>query len=144
MFKEKNIETFAENLFRPAVEGLVDFMMQSEEAFEYSKKGYKTRVSYMIDTGNAKSEEEVVAEDGDDSIYALLDRIKRLDNDSIIAACKAVSYDIWYASAMIAKASLPADQVLPDEDTIKRIKEAVLDKLKTYIVEVSNFQAIDS
>lgn len=37
-------------------------MMQSEEAFEYSKKG---RVSYMIDTGNAKSKEEVVAEDGD-------------------------------------------------------------------------------
>lgn len=141
MFKEKNVQTFAENLFRPAVEGLVDFMMQSEDAFEYSKKGYATRVSYMIDTGNAKSEEEVVAEDGDDSVYALLNRIKGLDNDSIIAACKAVSYDIWYASAMIAKASLPADQVLPDEDTIKRIRKAVLDK---YVVEVSDFQAIDS
>lgn len=144
MFKEKNIKTFAENLFRPAVEGLADFMMQSEEAFEYSKKGYATRVSYMIDTGNAKSEEEVIAEDGDDSIYVLLNRIKGLDNDSIIAACKAVSYDIWYASAMIAKASLPTDQVLPDEDTIKRIKEAVLDRLKNYIVEVSDFRAIDS
>lgn len=141
MFKEKNVQTFAENLFRPAVEGLVDFMMQSEDAFEYSRKGYATRVSYMIDTGNAKSEEEVVAEDGDDSIYALLNRIKGLDNDSIIAACKAVSYDIWYASAMIAKGSLPADQVLPDEDIIKRIRKAVLDK---YVVEVSDFQAIDS
>lgn len=144
MFKEKNVQTFAENLFRPAVEGLVDFIMQSEEAFEYSRKGYATRVSYMIDTGNAKSKEEVITEDGDDSIYALLNRIKGLDNDSIIAACKAVSYDIWYASAMIAKASLPADQVLPDEDTIKRIRKAVLDKLKNYIVEVSDFRAIDS
>lgn len=86
----------------------------------------------MIDTGNAKSkEEEIVAEDGDLCAKGWI----------IIVACKAV---IWYASAMIAKASLPADQVLPDEDTIKRIKEAVLDKLKNYIVEVSDFQAIDS
>ena len=144
MFTEKERKMFTENLFRPAVEELVNFMMQSDEAFEYSKKGYNTRVSYMINTGYAKSKEEVIAEDGDNSIYALLDRIKGLDNDSIIAACRAVNYDIWYASAMLGKASLPADQVLPDEDTIKRIRKAVLDKLKNYIVEVSDFRGIES
>lgn len=135
---------FTEDLFRLAIEGLVDFIMQSEEAFEYSKRGYNTRVGYMIDTGCAQSKEEIITRDGDNNIHALLHRIKGLDNDSIIAACKAVSYDIWYASAIIAKGSLSADQVLPDIKRIKRIRKAVLDKLKNYIVEVSDFRGINS
>lgn len=49
------------------------------------------------------------------------DKINNLDHDSIIYACKVVTYDVWYRNPMTAPLAKGPNDIIPDEDTIENI-----------------------
>ena len=55
-------------------------------------------------------------------INAYLSKIKGLDDISIIAACKAVTYDVWYRNAASAPLTKGANDTNPDRNTISNIR----------------------
>ncbi|MBD5390992.1 hypothetical protein HDR67_03200, partial [bacterium] len=87
-----------------------------EKAFEISIKGYELRVKLFG--------EKVLKEDKKQKVDldSLLNLINGLDNDSIIAACKLTTYDVWYRNPMSAIMAKPAIEINPDEQTIENIR----------------------
>lgn len=59
---------------------------------------------------------------GENAAEKLLERIKGLDDDSIIAACKLVTYDTWYRNFFGAMLAKGAAETNPDESTINNIR----------------------
>ena len=52
----------------------------------------------------------------------LLVGIKGLDNNSVINACKMVTYDVWYRNPMEAMLAKGVEETNPDLETIENIK----------------------
>lgn len=52
----------------------------------------------------------------------ILNNIKGLDDTSIINACKAVTFDVWYRNPKAAELAKGADETNPDKETIENIK----------------------
>ncbi len=52
----------------------------------------------------------------------LLSKIKGLDDQSIISACKIVTYDVWFRNIRDAVMAKGSDEINPDTDTIENIK----------------------
>lgn len=52
----------------------------------------------------------------------LLDGIKGLDTQSVINACKLVSFDVWACNPALAKTAKRYDEINPDEETVENIK----------------------
>ena len=55
-------------------------------------------------------------------VEKLLSGIKGIDNQSIINACKIVTYDVWFRNPMGAIMAKGADETNPDMDTVNNIK----------------------
>ena len=105
-----------------AVDYLTRFMTGSdvEDAFEISRLGYKLRVHSLGLKVRWRDWLNGV------SINHLLHSIKGLDDKSIIAACKAVTYDVWYrAGPYVASQSKNARHTNPDKMTIRNIRKMV-------------------
>lgn len=55
-------------------------------------------------------------------ITSLLNQIHGLDDQSIIAACKACAYDVWYRNPTDAVKYKTAEEINPDAQTIENIR----------------------
>lgn len=87
-----------------------------EEAFRISIKGYKKR-SILLG-------EEIIQKDKKKKIdiESLINQIKDLDDNSIIAACKVCTYDVWFRNPLRAIMARGADETTPDDKTIENIR----------------------
>lgn len=54
--------------------------------------------------------------------FAIYDKINGLDDESIINACKLVSYDVWYRNLPAALMSPSPNEINPDKNTIENIR----------------------
>lgn len=95
-----------------AVDYLTRFAMGTKviEAFDISCKGAVIAEQMFQQKGTLKKVEK------------LLSGIKGLDDQSIINACKVVTYDVWLRNPMGAIMARGADETNPDADTINNIK----------------------
>lgn len=101
-----------------AVDYLTRFMMGAPvtEAFKISIKGYKGRTLLAgKDAINRDKKKNI-------DINSLLKQITSLDNDSIVAACKSCSYDVWFRNPMNAFLAKGADEINPDCVTINNVR----------------------
>lgn len=92
-----------------AVDYLTRYMMGAkiEKAFEISLRGATIARSLGRNVEETKQ---------------YLKHIKGLDDDSIINACKMVTFDVWYRNSPRALISKPAAETNPDCDTIQNIR----------------------
>ena len=111
-----------------AVDYLSRFMMEREKnpklpirfaankAFEISIIGYTVRQA-LVSSQEIKSDKKKGIE-----ISQLLDNITGLDEKSIIAACKAAGYDVWYRNLKEAFIFNGPEFTNPDKTTIENIR----------------------
>ena len=101
-----------------AVEYLTRYLTGSsvEEAFEVSIQGYLCREK-LVDQKAIKRDKKRKMD-----IYSLCKKIKGLDDESVIAACQAVTYDMWYRNAMAAFFATDAFGTKPNWGTIRNIQ----------------------
>lgn len=85
-------------------------------AFEISIQGYLIRTQ-LVDKKELKQDEK----NGVD-IVQLMSKIKGLDDESIIAAVKATTYDVWFRNTPFAFTSKGAVDTNPDQTTINNIR----------------------
>lgn len=136
-----------ENVHASVIGLTVDYMTRymmtgnASEAFRISIRGYYRRLEFYAATlsdrdakksdifkkNKSMSLEEVkerivIEEDGDNSIFRLLERLNGLDDDSIIAACKITTYDVWLRSFITADRVKTAYGTNPDKQTIENIR----------------------
>ena len=86
------------------------------ESFYISIEGYKIKMK-LVDPKEIKMDEKNGVE-----IMQLLSRIKGLDDESIIAAVKATTYDVWLRNTSFAFTSKGAVDTNPDKTTINNIR----------------------
>ena len=103
----------------PAVVGLVvDYMTRFcldndiTKAFEISLRGAISAENF----GNRDSVETAIS---------FLERIKGIDDESIIFACKLATFDVWYRNAFAAMRSKTYKETYPDTPTIQNIQTFV-------------------
>lgn len=94
-----------------AVDYMTRFMIDNDlnEAFRISLKG--------AECATRLGKESAVKE-----AMSYLSGIKGLDDDSIINACKMVTYDTWYRNPMGAIMAKTAKEINPDAETIENIR----------------------
>lgn len=107
LYAEENIHS---SLIGMVVDYMVRFINTGDinKAFEISIKGY-----------NAK---QFFTKKDDVDIYSLLKKIKGIDKASIISACKAVTFDVWYRNPIDAMLAKGVNDINPDNNTIHNIK----------------------
>lgn len=104
-----------ENIHASIVGMVVDYMTrfimgtEKQEAFKISIMG--SICAEKLGRKNAIKE-----------IKEYIDKIKDLDDKSIINACKVVSFDVWYRNPMAAVMAKGPDDINPDKDTIENIR----------------------
>ena len=104
-----------------AVDYLTRFIMGAtiDEAFKISKIGYEYKVKVRGENSQKKDKKKNI------DIDSLLKNISGLNDESITAACKAVTYDVWYRSPMDAILAKGPEETNPDNDTINNIRTMV-------------------
>lgn len=104
-----------------AVDYLTRFMIGADlqEAFKISIMG----VSLATKLGLTTAEKEA---------KKYLSGIKGLDDDSIINACKMVTFDVWYRNPMSAMLAKTAKETNPDKVTIENIRTMVERSIKFF------------
>lgn len=117
--KRENINT---HLISQTVISLARFMTGTpvEAAFTDSIQGYKAMKKHL---GLIKKVGETVS---GNKAKKLLEKVKSLDESSILAACEACSYNVWHQNPGFAKKNAKAKYVAPNADTIKNIKIMVM------------------
>ena len=120
-------ENIPPSLLGSTVDYLTRFIINQsvEKSFEISWKGYRARVVLLC---GEKTPEQFIAEDVQKKIciIPLLKKIKGLDDDSIISACKCTTYDLWYRNPSVAKErSCDISSINPNEETIQNIRTMV-------------------
>ena len=107
----QNTENIHASIIGMAVDYLSRFIMGAPivEAFIISEKG-AVKAEQMGRTGSV------------DILVGLLSEIRGDDNLSIINACKAVTFDVWFRNAAAAPVSKTYQDVMPDEHTIQNIR----------------------
>lgn len=100
------------------VDYLTRFMMGAtvDEAFKISKTGYEFRLQLLGKDTQKKDKKRKV------DIDSLLKTISGLDDESITATCKAVTYDVWYRNPMNAFLAKGPEETNPDNNTINNIR----------------------
>ena len=94
-------------------------MKQEDNAntsFIISLHGYMVRIKLLGDAYYRKDVRDKV-----DTTF-LLKQVQGLDDKSIVAACKLVTYDVWYRNPMAAITSKGAGETMPDNKTIENIR----------------------
>lgn len=106
--EEENIHA---NLIGMVVDYLTRFCTGTDrmEAFSISLKGVGFAKQYGMKTA------EKIA-------IKLIANIKGLDDNSIISACKLVTFDVWYRDPVAASLSKSCDEINPDKATIQNIR----------------------
>ena len=117
IFREDGLRINPEENIHGSVVGMaVDYMTRFllgsplEEAFAISISGASIAQSFFGVEGAV------------DVAKGLLDGIHGLDNNSIISACKLVSFDVWHRDSYKAALAKGYDEINPDELTIKNIQ----------------------
>lgn len=107
----KDSENLHPSVIGMAVDYLSRFMSGTpvKEAFAISLKGAKIAEKFGVTDSRAKS-------------FVLLRHIKGVDDDSIICACKLVTYDVWLRNTRYALDSLSEADTEPDSSTISNIR----------------------
>lgn len=115
--KELVEENIHASIIGMAVDYLTRFLMGTpiDNAFEISKAGYAMR-AMLIGKDIKKDKKKKI------DIDSLLKEIQGLDDISIIAACKAVTYDVWFRNPTCAVMARGADDTNPDKGTINNIR----------------------
>lgn len=110
------IENIPANIVGTAVDYLTRFMVGNnlEDAFRISIKGIECAKRLLSKRNNAVIQEA----------YGYLNNIKGLDDNSIISACKLVTYDTFYRNPMVADPE-DAKNANPDSATIENIRTMV-------------------
>lgn len=118
MLKEENLHA---SVIGMAVDYLTRYMTGSnlKEAFKICIIGYQARM-VLLGKGILNKDREKKID-----IESLLKQIDGLNDTSIIAACKACTYDVWYRNPMGAMMAKNAEETLPDNATIENIKVLV-------------------
>lgn len=103
-----------ENLHSSIIGMVVDYLSRfiSEENIE---KAFKISI---IGANNANCYIEDAINIAKDLLYG----IKGLDDNSIINACKLVTFDVWYRNPSIAPEAKKYSEINPDKKTIQNIK----------------------
>ena len=104
-----------ENIHSSVVGMAVDYMTRF-------KMGADIKEAFKISLIGAKAAEFLGKNDYTKKLNEILKNIKGLDDTSIIDACKAVTFDVWYRNPKAAELSKGADETNPDKDTIENIK----------------------
>lgn len=118
-----NIEVFSdgyelkpnENIHSSVIGMAVDYLSRF-------MSGTSVKESFAISLQGAKIAEKFGVTDARAKSFVLLRHIKGLDDDSIICACKLVTYDVWLRNTRYALDSLSEVDTEPDEDTIANIR----------------------
>lgn len=102
------------------VDYLTRFVMGADvlEAFKISYMGARVAESMFKQKSALKTAQK------------LLVGIKGLDNNSVINACKMVTYDVWYRNPMGAMLAKGVEETNPDLETIENIKIMVARSVK--------------
>ena len=129
-----------------ATDYMVRFMLDDnpEEAFKVCRWGYENRLDALIDTIPDEVALELKKErgykklslgdikrgliainDGDNSADELIERIVGLDDESIVAVCKLVTYDVWLRDPIGASLAKGPAEINPDADTIHNIRTMI-------------------
>lgn len=121
--KDDNVLSEVENVHASivgmAVDYLTRFMMGAsvEEAFHISLMG----ASLAEDFGRRKALKEAIR---------YLTGICGIDDESIVNACKLVTFDVWFRATMKAPLAKTASDTNPDADTVRNIKIMVKRSLR--------------
>lgn len=103
-----------------SVDYLTRFMMGTsiKKAFYISILGYKNKIKYLGKEALEKDKEKKL------NIKSLLEQIKGLDDESIISACRAVTYDVWFrqSNAIANNCKTSTEETIPDSETIENIR----------------------
>ncbi len=101
-----------------AVDYLTRYMMgdRIEEAFAISILGYRNRINELGKDLEIKDKQNRI------DIGSLLDEITGTDDISIISACKAVTYDVWYRYGNPGNNVKGPLETNPNEATINNIR----------------------
>ncbi|MBR1954524.1 MAG: hypothetical protein IKA29_01230 [Clostridia bacterium] len=86
------------------------------DSFVFSIMGYDTRLEFYSYRCLKKDIKNHV------DIEFLLSQIRDLDDNSIIAACKTVTYDVWFRNTIAALGVKDAIDTNPDQATIENIR----------------------
>jgi len=118
--KELVEENVHASIIGMAVDYLTRFLMGTpiDEAFKIPKAGYVMRS--MLLAKETKNDEKKKID-----IDSLLKSIHGLDDVSIVATCKAATYDVWFRNPMSAIMARGAEETNPDEGTINNIRVMV-------------------
>ncbi len=118
--KELVEENIHASIVGMAVDYLTRFMMGApiDEAFMISKEGYSMRAMLLPKEVKRDKRKKI-------DIDSLLITIQGLDDISIIATCKAVTYDVWFRNPMAAVMAKGAEETNPDKGTINNIRVMV-------------------
>lgn len=102
------------------VDYLTRFVMGADvlEAFKISCKGAEVAENVFKQKSTLKTAQK------------LLEGIKGIDNNSVINACKLVTYDAWYRNPMGAMLAKGVEETNPDFGTIENIKIMVERSIK--------------
>lgn len=150
VFEDGIVLNESENVHATIIGMVVDYMTRFlmtgnvEDAFRISIAGYFLRVDFLSCSLSEKdvkksgilkknkklSQEEakeliVIANDGNNSIFRLLKQVNGLDDDSIIAACKIATYDVWYRNPIEAIMAKGAEDINPDKQTVDNIRTLI-------------------
>lgn len=114
-----------ENLHATIIGLVVDYMTRfmmghkAREVFQISISGYERCITMTgIEKLTADMQKKVDAE-------SYIERIKGLDDESIIAACKLCTYDVWHRNCINALLAKNAEETNPDRATINNIRVMV-------------------
>ena len=104
-----------------AVDYLSRYMLgdEIEDAFAISILGYKNRIRNLGKHTEREDKKKQI------DIGSLLERITGINDASIVAACKAVTYDVRFRSEAAAPNAKGAFETNPDEKTINNIRVMV-------------------
>lgn len=103
-------ENISPSITGMAVDYLTRFLTDGNrrKAFDISIRGAINAIDHK-----AATKEETLA---------IFKKIKSLDDESIINACKFVSYDVWHRNLSAALMSPSPDEINPDKNTIENIR----------------------
>ena len=147
VFEDGKVLNEKENVHSSVIGMVVDYMARflmnndAKEAFIISLFGYNARLDFLSSYIPADAIKEsdilkndktitvetakkllIIQQDGKNSACNLLEQIKGLDDNSIVAACKIVTYDVWYRNPAVAMLAKNAEDTNPDHETIDNIR----------------------
>lgn len=112
---DNNILNSEENIHASIIGMTVDYLTR----FIMEKDVKKAFEISILGDSNKK---RILGEENKSDIFPLIEKIKGLDDTSIISACKATTYDVWYRNPLNAIMSKTEEETNPSIETIENIR----------------------